>query len=130
MVLEGSFSSTAYICNGKRRVQARRYPSRGLQISRQQGSIGMSLKFQRPTVQLIIYHNNTKQDLFLGKPLGLLALLDEHSNFPQATDVSLVTKFNDAFRKKKAIFIPSKGSASMTFSIQHYAGKASTACPL
>ena len=52
-------------------------------------------------------------------------MLDEHSNFPQATDVSLVTKFNDAFRKKKAIFIPSKGSASMTFSIQHYAGKAS-----
>ena len=63
------------------------------------------------------------QDLFLGKPLGLLSLLDEQSNFPQATDTSLVTKFNETFKKKKGVFITSKGSASGTFAIQHYAGK-------
>ena len=66
------------------------------------------------------------QDLFLGKPLGLLSLLDEQSKFPQATDGKLVTKFNDTFKKKKTIFIASKGSASGTFAIQHYAGKVST----
>jgi len=29
-------------------------------------------------------------DLLLAKPVGLLALLDEESNFPKATDNSLV----------------------------------------
>ena len=64
-----------------------------------------------------------RQDLFLGKPLDLLSLLDEQSKFPQATDSKLVVKFNDTFKKKKTIFIASKGSASGTFAIQHYAGK-------
>ena len=31
----------------------------------------------------------TKKALFLEKPVGLLALLDEESHFPQATDTSL-----------------------------------------
>jgi len=34
--------------------------------------------------------NRCVLDLLLGKPVGLLALLDEESNFPKATDNSLV----------------------------------------
>jgi myosin heavy subunit len=52
-----------------------------------------------------------------------LSILDEQSNFPQATDNSLVAKFNETFKKKKGVYIASKGSASGTFAIQHYAGK-------
>ena len=37
------------------------------------------------------------QDMFLAKPLGLLALLDEESRFPGATDQSLIGKFYDRF---------------------------------
>lgn len=31
-------------------------------------------------------------DMFLAKPVGLLSLLDEESNFPKATDQTLVGK--------------------------------------
>ena len=34
--------------------------------------------------------NRSVLDLLLAKPVGLLALLDEESNFPKATDNSLV----------------------------------------
>jgi len=34
--------------------------------------------------------NRCVLDLLLAKPVGLLALLDEESNFPKATDNSLV----------------------------------------
>jgi len=34
--------------------------------------------------------NKSVLDMFLMKPVGLLALLDEECNFPKATDVSLV----------------------------------------
>lgn len=34
--------------------------------------------------------NRPLLDMFLQKPLGLLALLDEESRFPQATDQTLV----------------------------------------
>ena len=36
--------------------------------------------------------NRPVLDMFLAKPLGLLALLDEESRFPKATDQSLVGK--------------------------------------
>jgi myosin heavy subunit len=34
--------------------------------------------------------NHPLLDMFLMKPIGLLALLDEESHFPKATDLSLV----------------------------------------
>ena len=34
--------------------------------------------------------NRPVLDMFLSKPMGLLALLDEESNFPKATDLTLV----------------------------------------
>ncbi|KAM6174689.1 myosin-IIIb [Erethizon dorsatum] len=64
--------------------------------------------------------NRPLLDMFLQKPLGLLALLDEESRFPQATDHTLVDKFEDNLRCK--YFWRPKG-VELCFGIQHYAGK-------
>ncbi|XP_058520600.1 myosin-IIIb isoform X3 [Ochotona princeps] len=64
--------------------------------------------------------NRPLLDLFLQKPLGLLALLDEESRFPQATDQTLVDKFEDHLRCR--YFWRPKG-VELCFGIQHYAGK-------
>ena len=37
--------------------------------------------------------NRPVLDMFLAKPLGILALLDEESNFPKSTDNTLVGKY-------------------------------------
>jgi len=43
---------------------------------------------------LVQYEDNRPLlDMFLQKPLGLLALLDEESRFPQGTDQTLVGKY-------------------------------------
>ncbi|KGL79234.1 Myosin-IIIb, partial [Tinamus guttatus] len=64
--------------------------------------------------------NRPLLDMFLQKPMGLLSLLDEESRFPQATDLTLVDKFEDNLRCK--YFWRPKG-AELLFGIQHYAGK-------
>ncbi|XP_060033710.1 myosin-IIIb [Erinaceus europaeus] len=64
--------------------------------------------------------NRPLLDMFLQKPLGLLALLDEESRFPQASDQTLVDKFEDNLRCK--YFWRPKG-VELYFGIQHYAGK-------
>ncbi|XP_069926810.1 myosin-IIIb isoform X2 [Oryctolagus cuniculus] len=64
--------------------------------------------------------NRPLLDMFLQKPLGLLALLDEESRFPQATDQTLVDKCEDHLRCK--YFWRPKG-VELCFGIQHYAGK-------
>nr|XP_025708236.1 myosin-IIIb [Callorhinus ursinus]XP_025708928.1 myosin-IIIb [Callorhinus ursinus] len=64
--------------------------------------------------------NRPLLDMFLQKPLGLLALLDEESRFPQATDQTLVDKFEDNLRNK--YFWRPKG-VELCFGILHYAGK-------
>ncbi|XP_032256909.1 myosin-IIIb [Phoca vitulina] len=64
--------------------------------------------------------NRPLLDMFLQKPLGLLALLDEESRFPQATDQTLVDKFEDNLRSK--YFWRPKG-VELCFGILHYAGK-------
>lgn len=66
--------------------------------------------------------NKPVLDLFLNKPIGLLALLDEESHFPQSTDHSFVQKLVQNFGKSD-IFIQSKQSYSSMFGICHYAGK-------
>lgn len=45
-------------------------------------------------VNISFVDNRPLLDMFLMKPLGLLALLDEESHFPKATDMSLVGKGN------------------------------------
>ena len=39
--------------------------------------------------------NRPLLDMFLMKPMGLLALLDEESHFPKATDLTLVGRYID-----------------------------------
>ncbi|XP_032736175.1 myosin-IIIb [Lontra canadensis] len=69
----------------------------------------------------VVYEDNRPLlDMFLQKPLGLLALLDEESRFPQATDQTLVDKFEDNLRSQ--YFWRPKG-VELCFGILHYAGK-------
>uniref|UniRef100_A0A8C5RAM1 non-specific serine/threonine protein kinase n=1 Tax=Leptobrachium leishanense TaxID=445787 RepID=A0A8C5RAM1_9ANUR len=70
---------------------------------------------------LVQYEDNRPLlDTFLQKPMGLLSLLDEESRFPQATDQTLVDKFEDNLRSKY-FWRPKR--VELCFGIQHYAGK-------
>ncbi|KAI7808281.1 putative myosin-IIIb, partial [Triplophysa rosa] len=70
---------------------------------------------------LVEYEDNRPiLDMFLQKPMGLLSLLDEESRFPQATDQTLVDKFQDNL-KNKYFWTPKR--VELCFGIQHYAGK-------
>ncbi|XP_061580454.1 myosin-IIIb isoform X1 [Cololabis saira] len=70
---------------------------------------------------LVEYEDNRPiLDMFLQKPMGLLSLLDEESRFPQASDQTLVDKFEDNLRCKY-FWIPKR--VELCFGIQHYAGK-------
>ncbi|KAG8559678.1 hypothetical protein GDO81_017412 [Engystomops pustulosus] len=70
---------------------------------------------------LVNYEDNRPLlDTFLQKPMGLLSLLDEESRFPQATDQTLVDKFEDNLRCKY-FWRPKR--VELCFGIQHYAGK-------
>ncbi|XP_075903749.1 myosin-IIIa [Nelusetta ayraudi] len=71
--------------------------------------------------RLIEYEDNRPLlDLFLQKPMGMLSLLDEESRFPQATDQTLVEKFEDNLRIK-SFWRPKR--VDLGFGIYHYAGK-------
>ncbi|XP_047468034.1 myosin-IIIa isoform X2 [Mugil cephalus] len=71
--------------------------------------------------RLIEYEDNRPLlDLFLQKPMGMLSLLDEESRFPQATDQTLVEKFEDNL-KTKSFWRPKR--VDLGFGIHHYAGK-------
>ena len=70
--------------------------------------------------QISFVDNQVLLDLFLGKPVGVFSLLDEESNFPRATDASLVAKYKaqlGAFGNYK----PARTSDPV-FTIEHYAG--------
>ncbi|XP_034042645.1 LOW QUALITY PROTEIN: myosin-IIIb [Thalassophryne amazonica] len=70
---------------------------------------------------LVEYEDNRPiLDMFLQKPMGLLSLLDEESRFPQATNQTLVDKFEGNLRCKY-FWIPK--CMELCFGIQHYAGK-------
>eukprot|EP00055_Hartaetosiga_balthica_P007978 m.28438 g.28438 ORF g.28438 m.28438 type:complete len:1017 (+) comp6045_c0_seq2:37-3087(+) len=78
-------------------------------------------KRQGVDVTDIAYKDNQPVlDLFLAKPIGLLALLDEEAHFPRATDVTLVSKFQENF-KSSEYFGVKEGRSDM-FHIVHYAG--------
>ncbi|KAG8138875.1 hypothetical protein E2320_001663 [Naja naja] len=71
--------------------------------------------------RIIEYEDNKPLlDIFLQKPMGLLSLLDEESSFPQATDQTLVEKFEDNL-KSKYFWRPKR--FDLTFGINHYAGQ-------
>ncbi|KAK6179101.1 hypothetical protein SNE40_011534 [Patella caerulea] len=66
--------------------------------------------------------NKPLLDLFLVKPLGILALLDEESRFPKATDTTFVEKLNHCISKNDH-YQKSQKRSPPCFSINHYAGK-------
>ncbi|XP_077364898.1 myosin-IIIa isoform X2 [Festucalex cinctus] len=71
--------------------------------------------------RVIEYEDNRQLlDLFLQKPMGMLALLDEESRFPQASDQTLVEKFQDNLKTKN--FWKLK-RMDLGFGINHFAGK-------
>lgn len=59
--------------------------------------------------------------LLLSKPLGLIAILDEESNFPKASDTTMIEKFHAAFSNKKDYQRP-RGNDDY-FTLSHYAGE-------
>ncbi|GAB1606866.1 myosin-IIIb-like [Argonauta hians] len=65
--------------------------------------------------------NRPVLDMFLMKPMGLLALLDEESLFPKGTDQSLTAKFHQNI--KCPAYIKPRAEQNLNFTIEHYAGK-------
>ena len=47
-----------------------------------------------PCNMITFVDNRPLLDMFLMKPMGLLALLDEESHFPKATDLTLVGRYS------------------------------------
>ncbi|XVF78057.1 hypothetical protein PTKIN_Ptkin14bG0097700 [Pterospermum kingtungense] len=58
-------------------------------------------------------------DLFEKKPLGLLSLLDEESNFPKATDLTLANKLKQHLNANSCF----RGDRGRAFGVQHFAGE-------
>lgn len=71
----------------------------------------------------ITYENNEPLlDLILSaKPLGLLGIVDEESNFPKATDTTMILKLHEAFKSHKDYERP-RGNEEI-FTLAHYAGR-------
>ncbi|XP_063970526.1 myosin-IIIb-like isoform X1 [Lytechinus pictus] len=69
-------------------------------------------------------NNEPLLGLFLTKPIGILALVDEETLFPKGNDHSLVEKMNKHFARNHH-YIKAKISTSNTFSVDHYAGRVS-----
>ncbi|XP_057465935.1 myosin-2-like isoform X2 [Actinidia eriantha] len=58
-------------------------------------------------------------DLFEKKPIGLISLLDEESNFPKATDLTFANKLKQHLNGNSCF----KGERGGAFSVCHYAGE-------
>lgn len=59
-------------------------------------SVSLQIEYQNEGIDAVPVQyedNRPLLDMFLQKPLGLLALLDEESRFPQATDQTLVGRY-------------------------------------
>ena len=70
----------------------------------------------------VSYTDNTRtMQLFVTMPIGLFALLDEETRFPNASDTSLLDKLNHNLSKHPA-FVPVLGKHGLRFAVNHYAG--------
>ncbi|KAL0886712.1 hypothetical protein Bca101_010695 [Brassica carinata] len=58
-------------------------------------------------------------DLIEKKPIGLLTLLDEESNFPKATDLTFANKLKQHLKTNSCF----KGERGRAFRVNHYAGE-------
>ncbi|XP_019936002.2 unconventional myosin-VIIa [Paralichthys olivaceus] len=65
--------------------------------------------------------NQGTLDILANKPMNILALIDEESNFPKGTDATMLQKMNQ-FHGKGEIYIPPKNNYETQFGIQHFAG--------
>ncbi|KAF7822772.1 myosin-2 isoform X1 [Senna tora] len=63
--------------------------------------------------------NQVCLDLFEKKPLGLISLLDEESNFPKATDQTFANKLRQHLKANPCF----KGERGRAFRVCHYAGE-------
>ncbi len=70
---------------------------------------------------VVYVDNKPLLDMFLQRPLGLFALLDEESFFPKGSDTSLVNKLQSNLKKFK-YFEPPRSQNAIDFGINHYAG--------
>ncbi|KAM6939036.1 unconventional myosin-VIIb [Lycodopsis pacificus] len=66
--------------------------------------------------------NQCTLDVLANKPLNMLALIDEESNFPKGTDTTLLHKLNKA-HEKGGIYIPPKNNYETQFGVNHFAGQ-------
>ncbi|KAG7210389.1 hypothetical protein KM043_011922 [Ampulex compressa] len=72
-------------------------------------------------VDLVEFSDNRPVlDMLLSKPMGLLALLDEESRFPRATNKSLIDKFHNNIKSK---FYVRPKSDAICFAVHHFAGR-------
>ncbi|KOB74379.1 putative myosin IIIA [Operophtera brumata] len=72
-------------------------------------------------VDLVEFSDNRPVlDMLLSRPIGLLALLDEESRFPRATDRSLIEKFHNNVKSK--YYVRPKSDA-ICFAVHHFAGR-------
>ncbi|TRY91722.1 hypothetical protein DNTS_018969 [Danionella cerebrum] len=70
----------------------------------------------------IAFNDNQKTlDLLAVKPLNILALIDEESNFPKGTDATMLNKMNQE-HKGNELYISSRSDHGIHFGIQHFAG--------
>lgn len=74
-------------------------------------------------VEAITFKDNSNLiDMFLNKPIGILALLDEESNFPKATDDTFIGKIEKEFGTHESYVVPEKARGYPAFGIRHFAG--------
>ncbi|XP_074524694.1 unconventional myosin-VIIb [Halichoeres trimaculatus] len=70
----------------------------------------------------IDYQDNQRTlDVLASKPMNMLALIDEESNFPKGTDNTMLQKMNQV-HGKGGIYIPPKNNYETQFGVQHFAG--------
>ncbi|CAB3239895.1 unnamed protein product [Arctia plantaginis] len=72
-------------------------------------------------VDLVEFSDNRPVlDMLLSRPMGMLALLDEESRFPRASDRSLIEKFHNNIKSK--YYVRPKSDA-ICFAVHHFAGR-------
>lgn len=64
--------------------------------------------------------------IFLQRPIGLISLLDEESNFPKASDLTFATKLKQHLNASSCF----KGERDGAFTVHHYAGEVCLSPPL
>ncbi|KAM7012802.1 unconventional myosin-VIIb [Tautogolabrus adspersus] len=65
--------------------------------------------------------NQSTLDVLAGKPMNMMALIDEESSFPKGTDTTMLQKMNQ-HHGKGGIYIPPKNNYETQFGVKHFAG--------